>query len=95
MGEVRFEARVSAPSQVVSRALEGELVLLNLETETYFGLDEVGTRMWEVLTACPSIEGAYDQLASEYAIDAATLRRDLADLVEDLVRHGLVELDYA
>src|SRR5690242_21308710 len=35
-----------------------ESVLLNLETERYFGLDETGTRMWQVVTAAPNIDAA-------------------------------------
>ncbi len=46
---VDFASRVAAPRHVLVRALDRESVLLNLETERYFGLDEVGTRMWQLL----------------------------------------------
>jgi hypothetical protein len=92
MTTVSFHMRVSTPAQVVTRPLDGELVLLNLDTETYFGLDEVGTRMWEVLSTTPSIEAAFGQLAAEYDVDATTLRTDLEALLGQLVDGGLVEL---
>ena len=95
MGTIPFAMRVSTPPQVVSRPLDGELVLLNLDTETYFGLDPVGTHFWEVLSSSPSVEAAFDRLAPAYDVDEATLRRDLAKLVEQLVEHGLVELTEA
>lgn len=84
--------RVSKPAQVITRPLDGELVLLNLDTETYFGLDEVGTRMWEVVSSSPSVEAALEQLVTEYDTDEATLRHDLQALLSQLVESGLVDL---
>ena len=49
--EIPFDRRLTVPEHVASRDLDGELVLLNYDSETYFGLDEVGTRIWEVLQA--------------------------------------------
>lgn len=77
---------------VVTRRLDEELVLLNLDTECYFGLDEVGTRMWEVLTSTPSLAAARRALLDEFDVDAERLGRDLDRLVSQLSDHGLVEL---
>jgi len=35
--------------EVRSRDLQGELVLLNLRTGVYFGLDAVGSRIWQLI----------------------------------------------
>ena len=83
---------ISTPPQVVVRALEDESVLLNLDSETYFGLDEVGTRMLEALQSSNSVDAAVTQLLSEYDVDEATLRSDLKALLDRLVENGLVEL---
>lgn len=90
---VSFKMRASTPTEVVTRQLDGELVLLNLDTETYFGLDEVGTRMWEVLCSSSSVEEAYQKLVEEYDVDSATLRNDLESLLSQLVESGLLELN--
>ena len=78
--------------QILVKEIHGETVLLNLETEEYFGLDRVGTRMWTELTAAASIGEACEALRREYDVDDGTLRRDLAALVEDLRRFGLIEV---
>ena len=75
------------------RELEGESVLLNLDSERYFGLNETGTRMWSVLSTCKSIEAAYRKLMDEYEVDAQLLRRDLSELVGKLLDQGLVEVN--
>ena len=66
---ISFADKVSVQPHVLIRLLDKEAVLLNLETECYFGLDEIGTRMWQVTTAGPNIEFAYRQLLEEYDVD--------------------------
>ena len=53
---VSFADRAEALPHVLVRVLDKESVLLNLETERYFGLDETGTRMWQLVTTAPSID---------------------------------------
>lgn len=82
---------IHKPEHVVMRELEDEAILLNLETERYFGLDEIGTRMWTELVASPSVEGACEVLEREFEVEPATLRRDVDALVAQLVDSGLLE----
>ena len=63
---ISFSERAVVPSHVLIRFLEQESVLLNLETERYFGLDAVGTRMWQLATTAPTVETALAQLVEEY-----------------------------
>lgn len=80
------------PSDVLTCELEGESVLLNLKSERYFGLDEVGSRMWKVLTTSESIQAAYQALLAEYAVDPEQLSRDLENFIEKLLGQGLIEV---
>ena len=89
---ISFAERLILPEDVLISSVEGESVLLNLNSERYFGLDEVGTRMISVLTSSNSIETAYESLLEEYEVENETLRRDLADLVDRLIDQGLLEV---
>lgn len=89
---ISFRDKVIAPSHVLVRFMDNESVLLNMETERYFGLDETGTRMWQLSTGESSIELAYQQLLSEYDIDADTLRQNLGELLEKLTENGLLTI---
>jgi hypothetical protein len=89
---ISFSDRVSVPTHVLVRFLEKEAVLLNLETERYFGLDETGTRMWQLTTGAPNVDTAYRQLLDEYDVDSDTLRENLAELLEKLADSGLLNL---
>jgi hypothetical protein len=87
---VSFTDRVAAPPHVMVRFLDNECVFLNLETERYFGLDQTGTRMWQVLTAAPNIDAAYQQLLQEYDAEPEVLRANLVELLNRLVDNGLL-----
>jgi hypothetical protein len=84
------QAHVSASSNVLVQNLDGEAVLLDLESGRYFGLDEVGARFWQVLAEAPSVEAAYETLAAEYDVDREKLRQDLYALLDELVEHQLI-----
>ena len=69
-----------------------EAVLLNLNTELYLGLDEVGTRMWILLKDSASIQDAFDALVREYEVEQDRLRQDLDEFLGKLLEHGLIEI---
>ena len=81
-----------ACDNLLVRELSGEAILLNLDSGMYYGLDQVGFRMWTVLTAAESIGAAYQQLSSEYEVDREQLLKDVDQLVNDCFKQGLLEL---
>jgi hypothetical protein len=84
--------RANVPSHVLVRFLDREAVLLNLETERYFGLDETGTRMWQIVTVSPNIDLAYQELLDEFDVAPEMLRSNLTDLLTRLLENGLLEV---
>ena len=84
--------KVVASENVLLRELSGEAVLLNLDSEMYFGLDEIGYRMWTVLTASDSIGAAHEQLLSEYEVEPEQLWESLDSLIGECTEHGLLQL---
>jgi hypothetical protein len=87
---VEFANRVVIPVHVLVRQLDGESVLLNLETERYFGLDATGSRMWELVTTSPNIDDAYERLREEFEVRPELLREHLVQLLSQLVDNGLL-----
>jgi len=89
---ISFNARVAAPPDVLVSELAGESVILNLKSECYFGLDEMGTNMWSALVKAESIQAAYDSLLAEYEVNADQLKQDLTELLSKLIDKGLLEV---
>jgi hypothetical protein len=85
--------RLACCPDVLSRSLDGEAVILNLASGTYFGLNEVGTRIWELIVAGTTYGALRAALLEEFDVPADTLERDLAELVGSLRTRGLVVLE--
>jgi len=90
--QISFSDRLQIPEGVLISNLQDESVILNLDSERYFGLDNVGTRILTVLTNSDSIQTAYESLLAEYEVDRAVLRADLMALIESLLQQGLVQV---
>ena len=89
---ISFSDRVKIPDDVLISKLQEESVILNLDSERYYGLDDVGTRFLSVLTTSDSIQAAYETLAKEYDVDGQVLRQDLAELCERLTAQGIIQI---
>jgi hypothetical protein len=82
--------RASRSDQVLFQNLDGEAVLLDLASETYFGLNEVGTRIWQLIETAPSLSEVHSALCTEFDADATRIKHDLLALVGELSKAGLV-----
>jgi Coenzyme PQQ synthesis protein D (PqqD) len=87
---ISFSDRVRMPDDVLISNLQDESVILNLDSERYYGLDNVGTRFLSVLNTSDSIETAYEVLRDEFEVDAESLRQDLLELIENLLKQGIL-----
>ena len=92
MPEIDFNRKLSAVEDVLLRELDGEAVILHLGDESYYGLNESGTRMWQVLTSSESIEDAFKTLLDEFEVDASPLKADLETLTGSLLERKMVTL---
>jgi hypothetical protein len=86
-------SRLTVPEHVVARQASGETVVLNLDNEHYYGLEDVGTRFWELVEAGTTFGEAVTALLREYEVDRDALVADLTALVADLQENGLVAVD--
>ena len=90
--QVNLETQAFLGEDVVSRELDGEAVILNLESGTYFGLDPVGTRIWSLLQKNGSLRETFETLQQEYEVPQNRLEEDLLRLVKELNTKGLLRL---
>ena len=83
---------VTISDQVVFQEVSGETVLLDLDSESYFGLDEVGTRVWQLIAEDQPLQKVFTALLEEFEVEESTLKNDLDDLFSELQAQGLVSL---
>lgn len=93
MPEVSLSSTARISDDAVFRELDGEAVVLNLQSGTYFGLDPVGTRIWQLIEQYGLLSAVRDALLEEFEVEAEAATRDLTSLVTELADRGLVEID--
>jgi len=79
------------PENITFSVVGQDAFLLNTQTNKYYALEEVGTRVWELLKDGKRLREGYQILLDEYEVDPAQLELDLLELVGDLMENGLVE----
>lgn len=87
------DARLKASPHVHARPFDDELVLLDLEGGSYYGLDEIGARFWAGLSEGRSPREVAESLNGLYRVDPETLLNDLVALADQLLEKGLVVVD--
>ena len=87
-----IKRHVKIHPDVLFQVVNGETVLLNLKNERYFGLDEVGTRIWQLLNDDGDLQKVFEIMLDEYDVDAFQLEQDIGKLVGELVEAGLIEI---
>lgn len=87
-----IQLKVSIPEEVLFRDLGGESVLLHLGSGQYFGLDEVGTMVWNLLAQGCDLAEVKDRLLEQYDAEPKQVRIDLDRIVGELCDHGLLTL---
>ena len=82
--------RPERSKEVLFQELDGEAVLLDLASEQYFGLDEIGTRIWQLLDEKDDLNAIYQELLTEYDVSEQQLESDLISFVQQLCEAGII-----
>jgi hypothetical protein len=90
---MNLNQKITLSPDVISQEVSGETVLLDLESENYFGLDEVGTRIWQLIKEKDDLQAIYNTLLDEYEVEESRLQADLEALLGEISKLGLVSLE--
>lgn len=88
-----LSGHVKVSPQVMFRELDGEAVLLDLQSERYYGLNELGTRIWQLITDNGDLSFVYEKLLDEYEVEPQVLAQDMDRLLAQLAEFGLLSIE--
>ena len=92
MTPISLENTVTVSKDAVFRDLDGEAVILDLQSGTYFGLNAVGAHIWQLMERHGTLQAVFDDLCREYDAAPAVLEQDLIALVSRLHEARLGEV---
>ena len=81
---------VVSSQQVSGDLLDGEVAILNLSDGVYYGLNDIGGRIWSLIQQPKTVSDLKATLLQEYDVDPELCYRELLDLLQDLANRGLV-----
>jgi hypothetical protein len=82
--------KLSISENALSQQVNGEIVILNFVSESYYTLDAVGTKFWHLFTELENVNTVIQQLVQIYKVDEVALRRDVNSFVEELLEEELL-----
>lgn len=90
---ISLASKTTIPNHVIFHEIDGEAAILNLETELYHSLDEIGSRMWRYLGRGNAIVKVVNSLLDEFEVSEDKLKTDVINLAETLVKAGLLHIE--
>ncbi len=90
---MNLNQKVTFAETVFAQEVDGEMVLLDMESENYFGLDEVGTSIWQAMQEKETLQEVLALLLEQYEVEAEVLENDLSSFVAKLIESGLVKVE--
>ena len=82
--------KVTVPAQVMAREVGEETVILDLASGTYYGLDPVGARIWQLMAEGQRLTQVCEVMLAEYEVTREDIERDVLALVQTLMERQLV-----
>jgi hypothetical protein len=90
--DITLDATVQATKNQVSSDLAGESIILSLQTAKYYGLGQVGARIWELVQQPIRVLDVRDTILDEYDVEPERCDKDVIALLGQLASEGLIEV---
>jgi hypothetical protein len=92
VGPINPASLIVRDPDMVAAEMDGDLVMMSIERDEYFGIAGVGTRAWELLEQPMTVEQICAVIGTEFEVDEATCREDMLGFANELLTLGLVKL---
>ena len=89
---MNLDQKIKFSDTIFAQEVDGEMVLLDMNSENYFGLDAVGTDIWMFLGEGKTVGETKEALLEMYDVDADLLQRDIEAFIDNLIKNELASL---
>ncbi len=93
MSEQILPKKIKISDSVLFQEIDNEYVLLNMKTELYFGLNDIGAKVWQIISQEGTTDTLIEKIMSEYDVPADTLRTDISQLLNELKKEQLISIE--
>ena len=89
---INLETVINKNLEIDDTDLDGEKVMMNLDKGEYFMMNEVGSRIWEIINETMNVKGIVDALRSEYEVDEETCKDTVVEFLGRLNNANLISI---
>ena len=90
-----FNQKITVSENVFAQEVDDEMVLLDMNSENYFGLDEVASDIWQTMQGKETLQEVFDAMLEIYDVEEDVLKKDISSFIEKLKESGLIEISEA
>jgi hypothetical protein len=83
---------VAQSPELVSTQLQGHTALLSITNGSYYGMDRVGSRVWELIAQPRAVAAVVEQLLTEFAVARPTCEQHVLDFLQKLADANLLTI---
>lgn len=89
---MKVESLIKRNEELFCSEMDEELVMMNLESNNYFGLNKIGRDIWERLEKPKTIEVLCQELTQKYDVSTKQCQKDVSTFLEKLQETNLIEI---
>lgn len=93
MSEQILPKKIKISENVLFQEIDNEYILLNMKTELYFGLNDIGARVWQIISQEGTTDTLIEKIMAEYEVSADVLKADISELLNELSKEQLISIE--
>ena len=90
--QINIDTKIKKNKNIEDTDLDGNKVMMNLQKGRYFMMNEVGSRIWELINEPIKVNYIIDELLNEYRVDRATCEKEVMNFIQELFNGDLIEV---
>lgn len=84
--------KIKLSTHLLIREIDEDIVILNLQSKRFYGLDAIGGDIWKSLANLGSVRLSYEKLLMEYDVNPEKLHQDIEQLLSQWLEQGLIQI---
>lgn len=89
---IQPDTKIVRDSEIIFSEMDGETVMMSIENGEYYGIDPVGSRIWELIETPVKVSGLCEILGAEYKVTPEQCSKDVMSFLNDMLEKGIVKI---
>ncbi|MFC2086797.1 lasso peptide biosynthesis PqqD family chaperone [Bacteroidota bacterium] len=90
---LNLESVINRNPNIIASEIDEEKVMMSIEMGEYFGIDKIGSRIWDMIEKKIKIKELIENLQEEFEVDQPTCEHDVFEFLTELYNKKLIEVE--